>query len=480
MRPRSIVGRVGAAVAMLVVAQAAVLLLGAIVAFRSHLHLLRVDLVEEGVALARLAVEPTREDEDVVARLDRLAPLHGFAVALYDEDGRLLHATRDDVDLEASLDDDVRMAARARRGNALLLRGSPGVATAAIAALDVPTHAPRGSAVFLGLFEENTVQQVARGRIYLLVALTLGAVLFTLLATAWLTRRARASLREIEAVVHRMAEGDLSVRLPVGSDDEVGRVVADFNRMADALAQRLEELRRAEAHRSRMESERTRLFAAFTHEISTPLTSVLGYLESLRMPEIEADPETRRRYVEIAFTQARALEALAEDLAMLSRLEFDGRLTLSRVAVDLRTLVKDELASFEPRAAEREVALELSTDGELVADVDPQRIAQVVRILVDNALRHTPARSSVRVSIARDSHCIAIAVRDAGPGVPPEHLARLGEPLHRIDDSRARDTGGRGLGLSIARGIARAHGGTLVFESPDDGGLCVTLRLPSS
>ncbi len=474
----SIVGRVGATVAALVIVQAAVLLVVAITSFRSHLSVLRADLVEEGIALARLAAEPGDAEESVVARLDRLAPLRGFAIALYDADGRLLHSTRDDVDVDRELTRAMRDAAEERRGRALILRGSPDVATAAIATLDRSDDRDPGHPAFLGLFEENTVQQVARGRVYLLVALATGEVLFTLLLTVWLTRRARRGLSEIESVVHRMADGDLSVRLPVRSDDEVGRVVSDFNRMADSLAQRLEELRRAEAHRSRMEAERSRLFAAFTHEIATPLTSVLGYLESLRMPEIEADPETRRRYVEIAFTQARALEALAEDLATLSRLDFEG-LPLSRSDVDLGELAKNECASFEPRAAERDVTLVLSAEPGLALSVDAQRVGQVLRILLDNALRHTPEGSHVRVSLSRREQRIAIEVRDEGPGVPAEHLDRLGEPLHRIDDSRTRSTGGRGLGLSIARGIARAHDGTMTFESPRDGGLVATLLLPA-
>ncbi|MBN8616491.1 MAG: HAMP domain-containing histidine kinase [Deltaproteobacteria bacterium] len=477
MRRGSIVGRVGATVAALVVLQSIALLGISIATFRSHLSVVRQDLVEEGVALARLAAEPRHEEESLEARLDRLAPLRGFAIAIYDAEGTLLHTTRTDVDVEPSLTGEVRRETRERAGRALILRGSPDVPTAALTALDAraTTH---GGAAFLGLFEENTVQQVARGRLYVLATLALASVLFTLLLTAWLTRRARAGLREIESVVHRMADGDLSVRLPVRSDDEVGRVVSDFNRMADALAQRLEELRRAEAHRSHMETQRSRLFAAFTHEISTPLTSVLGYLESLQMPEVEADPDTRRRYVEIAFTQARALEALSEDLATLSRLDYEG-LALTRSDVGLAALASREIASFAPRAESRHVVIELHSDTEVTASVDAQRIGQVLRILLDNALRHTKERSVVHVSLGRDERGVSITLRDDGPGVPAEHLDRLGEPLHRIDDSRARNTGGRGLGLSIARGIARAHDGTLSFESPPEGGLVVTLRLPA-
>lgn len=474
---RSIVGRVGATVALLTVVQAAILMVIAIVSFRSQIAVARVSIVEEGVALALLAVDPAHEDERVEARLDRLSSLRGFAIALYDEEGRLLHATRQDVLVEPALDADVRARAEAQVGRALILRGSPDVPTAAVAAIEVGSHARRDGAAYLGLYEENTVQQVARGRLFVVVALAGGVVVFVLLFTAFFTRRARASLREIESVVHRMADGDLSVRLPVRNDDEVGRVVTDFNRMADSLAQRLEELERAEAQRSRTEAQRSRMFAAFTHEISTPLTSVLGYLESLRMPDIEGDEATRRRYVEIAYAQARALDALAEDLATISRIDFEG-LPLTKTSIDVGDVAQRELAAFEARAREHRVTITLSTEGEVTTSADAQRVGQVVRILVDNALRHTPDASTITLRAERRGDRIALEIADAGPGVPTEHLERLGEPLYRIDVSRTRGTGGRGLGLSIARGIARAHDGELTFASPAGRGLVATLVLP--
>jgi signal transduction histidine kinase len=290
-------------------------------------------------------------------------------------------------------------------------------------------------------------------------------VVFVLLITVFFTQHARASLREIESVVHRIADGDLSVRLPIRSDDEVGRLVTDFNRMADSLAQRLEDLERTEAQRSRLEAQRSRMFAAFTHEISTPLTSVLGYLESLRMPDIDGDEATRRKYVEIAHTQARALDALAEDLATISRLDYEG-LPLTKSMIDLGSIAKRELVAFEARARERGVSITLASEGEVTTSADAQRIGQVVRILVDNALRYTPDGGNIELRAERRGEQLALQIEDAGHGVPAEHLERLGEPLYRVDASRTRGTGGRGLALSIARGIAHAHRGELVFASP--------------
>jgi len=468
----SIVARVGVTVAALTITQAIVIVLLAILPFRSQPTVDRVAIGGGGLALARLAVMPGSSEERPGARLESLAELEGFAIVLYDADGHIVRTSRDDVQVEPTLSETQRRDALARDGAALILRAAPEDPTAAIAAID-----PASGASFVGIFEQNTVQQVARGRILVSLASAAGVVIFSLLLTAWLARRARASLREIEGVVHRMADGDLSVRLPVRSDDEVGRVVSDFNRMADALATRLEELRRAEAARRETEAQRSRLFAAFTHEISTPLTSVLGYLESLRMSEIDGDPETRHRYVEVAYAQARALDALAEDLATLSRLDFEG-LGLERALTDLGALCRTELGALEGRAKERGIRLELTTEGTLTAELDPQRIGQVLRIAADNALRYAPDRSTIRVAVRGDTDAVTLVVSDEGPGVGPEHLAKLGEPLYRADASRTRGTGGRGLGLSIARGIARAHGGELRFDSEPGRGLTLTLSIP--
>jgi two-component system OmpR family sensor kinase len=238
--------------------------------------------------------------------------------------------------------------------------------------------------------------------------------------------------------------------------------------MAARLEGTIEELRRAEARR-------TRMFAAITHELATPLTSVLGYLESLGMPEVDADVAVRRSYVAVALAQAGAMGALVEDLSTLSRIDFH-ELDLAPTRFDLASLVRAEVAPFESRGAARGVMLSADLPQELEAEFDPGRVGQVLRNLLDNAMRH--ARGLVRVSLSLDDDLLVLVVNDDGPGMPAEQVGLLGEPLLRLDHSRSRRTGGRGLGLSIAAGIVRAHGGSLTFESTPGHGLEARVTLP--
>ena len=468
MKRTSIVTKLGASVAALVIAQALLFLILGGIAFRSQAYPARIRLVENTIVLLRAVIEPIPNRDDIPQRLEGLSKLQGFALGLYDERGELVYMTRKDVGLESRLAPETMEQARGFEGHALLLRGRlPTENSVAVATF------PSGSvASFVAFADSGTPQHVMRGIVAAFQTQILVIVVLTLLLTWWLTTRARRSLGEIEHVVARMADGDLTIRLPIRGHDEVARVASSYNRMADALAERIEQLRRSEA-------QRTRMFAAFTHEISTPLTSVLGYLESLRMDEINDDPVARRRYVEIAYAQARALDALAEDLAMLSRLDFEG-LTLERESLDLGAWARAEIAPFEERGKVREVSFHLDVPEPVTAHIDPRRLGQVLRILLDNALRHAPDGSTVHSSIRADVETIEIEVRDQGKGVPAEHLERLGEPLHRVDPSRSRDTGGRGLGLSIASGLVKAHGGSLHFESPPNSGLIVRARLPRS
>lgn len=466
MKSTSIVSRLGAIVAALVIGQAVLFVVLGGIAFRSQAFPARIQIMDNTIVLLQMAVLPRRNEDDVQARLDRISELQGFALGLYDATGHLSYVTRNAQGLETQLAPDVIERARRLEGHALLLGGRiPTQTSMAVATL------PAGSgAAYLAFAESATPQRVTRGLAAAFVAQIFGVVVVTLLLTAWLVKRARRSLSEIEHVVGRVADGDLTKRLPLRGNDEIARVAASFNRMADTLADRIAQLRRVEA-------QRTRMFAAFTHEISTPLTSVLGYLESLRLSEVFEDPAVRQRYIEIAYTQARSLDALTEDLAMLSRIDFEG-ITLERRPLDLAAWARTEMEPFEERGKTRGVTFQLEMLQPVVANVDPQRLGQVLRIFLDNALRCTRQDSTVTVTIGVNDECIQIETHDQGSGVPAEQLERLGEPLHRADPSRSRDTGGRGLGLSIASGLVKAHGGTLHFESPLGSGLVVIVRLP--
>lgn len=305
--------------------------------------------------------------------------------------------------------------------------------------------------------------------------MTMVVIVFALLATWAVVRRIRASIYRTQLVVKRIADGDLDERLHWGGDDEIGALALNFNRMAERLREMVTTLRAENARRRA-------LFAALSHELNTPLTAVLGYLESLQLDDIDSDGSTRKRYVGIAYTQAKALAALVEDLDTVSRLDV-GDLTLRPVPTRLELLVKHEVEALTPHAAASGVQLAIRNEllGEAVGDVaevDPLRVAQVLRNLLDNAIRYSPAGRDVLVAIRASTEGVQVAVCDQGPGIPDHIRKHIGQWMLRADPSRTRRTGGRGLGLSIARGLVRAHGGKLEICTQQGAGTTVSFSLP--
>lgn len=446
--------RIGLAILGLVVfvtiAQGAALAL----VFVDQAGAVRLRLADEAAALARLSVANGVDD----ASLRReLGPLDHLRVGVYDAEGSRLAASHDDARIRPRLDDALIAGARASEGRPHFATPiAPGAPTDFVVAID-------GGRRFVAFYEDSAPQAFPTARSRILALALLVAIVIALGLTWAIARRVRSAIQTTERAVRRMAAGDLAARLPESGDDELGSLMRDFNAMAAKLEG---------------EDDRRRgLFAAFTHEINTPLTSVLGYLESLRMPEIDAEPDTRRRYVEVAFAQAQQLDALADDLTTLSRLDYDG-LPLERERVELRRLIEEEVAALRPRAEERRVTLAIEGDP-VHAEVDRTRFAQVVRNVVDNAIRHGASENEVRVRVRADGPRAVLEIADRGAGIAPEHLSRLGTPLYRADPSRARsDAGGRGLGLAIAGGIAKAHGGMLEIESIEGTGTTVRITVP--
>ena len=451
--------RIGIAVVLLVLTVTVVQMLTFRMVLMHYSMELRQRAIAEGIGLARIVAQHGTSDE---ALAQELGAVPDYSVAMYDAEGVLVRASNPDLDAPVALDAAAREgAARAAGAPFFLTPLHPGSPTDVIASVE-----GADGIRYVGVFDRASVSRFAEGRIVVLIGIGIGTSLLGVLVTWLIARRLRRRIQTTERVVRRMAAGDLSVRLVAEGDDEVGDLERDFNRMADQLA----------AHVARLEGEESRqkqLFAAFTHEINTPLTSVLGYLESLQMPEIDQDPATRARYVAIAFDQAQQLDALADDLTTLSKLSYDG-VKLERSEIDLLELATREANAMRPKASTR--GLSIAIEGtSLSVEVDRARLGQVLRNVLDNAIRHAREGSEIRVEV--DASSKSICVRDQGEGIAAEHLERLGSPLYRPDGSRDRASGGRGLGLAIAKGLMRAHGGALRIESRLGLGTDVTITL---
>jgi len=301
-------------------------------------------------------------------------------------------------------------------------------------------------------------------------ALVLPVVLLGLSGAFLILRMTSRQLRKVDRVLRLMSSGDLSARLSLPVDPDTAGVVLSFNRMAEKVSSTIEKLRQSD-------ESRRQLLADVTHELNTPLTSVLGYLETLTMDDMPLDAARRLELTRIAFEEAVNLRALIEDLTTLSRLDAEG-LTIERARVPLAHIVKRVLRRLSQMADKRGVPLSAEVIDDVEVKGDPQRLDQVVRNLVENALRHTSPPGDVRVVVRRIDGQGVIEVIDRGTGMPPEAVARIGQRFLRLDKSRARNTGGRGLGLAITVGLVEMHGGQVEFNSELGSGTRVQVRLP--
>ena len=270
--------------------------------------------------------------------------------------------------------------------------------------------------------------------------------------------------RPVEALfgaAQRIADGHLDARAPAPThDDELADLTAAFNDMADAL--------------EHTEDQRRRLLADLAHELRTPLATVDAYLEGLQDGVVVADDDAWATLQEASGR----LRRLVDDLTLVSRAE-EGRLDLELARLDPAELVRRALRASEIEAERAGVELHdrLPHALPLVAG-DDARLRQVLANLLDNAVRHTPVGGSVTLSCDADPHGVAIHVTDSGCGIASDALPHVFERFYRADPSREHH-GGSGIGLTISRAIAHAHGGELTAHSEGGGrGARFTLWLP--
>lgn len=286
------------------------------------------------------------------------------------------------------------------------------------------------------------------------------AVAVALLLTFVLWRRISRPIQALTVGARRLGKGDFSHRVQVTDRGEFGELARTFNSMATDL-ERTEKLRR-------------NMVADCAHELRTPLTNIRGYLEAVTDGIVEPDAATVKTLNE----EVALLSRIVDDLQELS-LADAGELRLVRQPEDVGELISRVVDGMRARAASKEVSLEIQSPGILpLCNVDSQRISQVLHNLLSNALAHTPKSGRVTVTASQKNGQIEISVRDTGEGIPAEELPNIFERFYRVDKSRARVTGGSGLGLTITKRLVEAHGGTIDVQSQLGKGSCFTFTLP--
>ena len=284
------------------------------------------------------------------------------------------------------------------------------------------------------------------------------ALVIALLAGYLVARALSLRVKRLERAARKVSAGDFTDPIRVDSDDELGQLAAAFDDMQSQLAQ--------------LDRARKQFIASASHELRTPIFSLGGFLELLADEEL--DEETRRQFLEQIQGQVERLRNLATELLDLSRLEA-GALELRPEPTDLGQLAREVAAEFTPAAARHQADVQLDLGREPIElECDPERVAQVLRILLDNALVHTPEGTGVRVSAARANGQVRLEVSDRGAGIKRQNMPHIFEPFFTSND----DAQGAGLGLAIARELAdRMHGELKVRSAP--GRTTFSLELPS-
>jgi two-component system OmpR family sensor kinase len=454
-----------------VIAAIAIVYLGVAPSLESNLRDQRLDSLELAAQRYSPPIRRALDSSSDARVLDRLvrraADASGARVTLL-AIPRTDHGLDLEVRSDSTADVDIadlqfEPAARAARSGRVA-RGTEAGANGRIAEAALPLRIrPRGSSrprVFYVVVFSQPLGDVEGGvdlirrRIVIAGAIALAvAILAGWLVANSLTRR----VRRMERAARSVAQGDFTARFEVGATDELGRLARTLDGMQRQLAE--------------LETARSRFIATASHELRTPIFSIGGFLELLQDEDL--DEETRLMFIRQVREQVDRLGRLATDLLDLSKLEA-GSLELRPERTDLREIARLVAAEFAPALVAHGSHLELRLAGTGVeATCDPERVAQIMRILIDNALNHTPAGTDVLVSAGQRNGRVRLSVTDFGTGIKRAAMSRIFEPFYTSDDAQ-----GSGLGLAIAHELAERMAGELTAESVP-GRTTFALELPT-
>jgi two-component system, OmpR family, sensor kinase len=453
---KSVGGRLAFALLTVVVGVLAIVYLIVVPSYQRSLESAELGGLQSSLENVALPHFPTEFDRRSLW-VSELAPTVNARVVIFDvlsDAGPIEPIADSSLDQRsAALEDDaVAVAAyrHSRTTRGVVVRGGQHYAEvaspveASVLLLSAPLHAQ--------------LESVAVVRRRLLLAGVVGVVFALLVGWAG-ARLFGRRLKRLEAAAERIAAGDFDEPVVDASRDEVGQLARAFERMR---------LRIATLDRARGE-----FIANASHELRTPLFSLSGFLELLEEPGL--DEETREEFLAQMREQVARLAKLATELLDLSRLDA-GRLVVAAEPVDLTGLAAELTTEFQPRALATDHLLDCEAAGPAEARGDHERIAQIGRILVENALVHTPPGTSVRVAAGTEGTRATLTVADDGPGIPPESARHVFERFFRLDGGRRAS--GSGLGLAIARELAEVMDGRIELEERD-GWTWFTLALPA-
>lgn len=299
--------------------------------------------------------------------------------------------------------------------------------------------------------------------LYVLLGIGVFSVSFLLLQS-----RSMRYISRISSAMREIAEGDLNIALDVEGDDEFADMAENLNNMVEELRQLMDRER---------ESERTKneLITNVAHDLRTPLTSIIGYLELLSGP-VKLNEEMQKKYLDITYKKSKRLQKLIEDLFGFTKLNY-GKISMKVSKVDIVKLLSQMLEEFYPNFMEKNLAYELQSNVTAkVITADGNLLARLFDNLINNAIKYGSEGKKIIVKVDATDTVVTVSVTNFGYVIPKEELPLLFEKFYRVEQSRSVNTGGTGLGLAIAKNIVDMHGGTIGVTS-DLNGTVFTVKL---
>lgn len=288
--------------------------------------------------------------------------------------------------------------------------------------------------------------------LYVLAGIGIFSITFLLLQ-----EKSMKYISRISSAVQNISEGDLNTTIEVEGDDEFSTMAANLNKMVEDIRELMDKER---------ESERTKneLITNVAHDLRTPLTSIIGYLELLSGPT-SIPEQMQKKYIDIAYVKAKRLEKLIEDLFGFTKLNY-GKISMKVEKVDIIKLLSQLLEEFYPNFADKNLSYDLQSNvPSLVISADGNLLARLFDNLINNAIKYGADGKQINVRVHATDSVVEVSVINYGKVIPADELPLIFNKFYRVEQSRATQTGGTGLGLAIAKNIVDMHGGTIEVTS---------------
>lgn len=317
-------------------------------------------------------------------------------------------------------------------------------------------------------YEDSFLLQITNMDIVMVLVYVLVGVGIFAFTFMTLLEKSLRYISKISSAIQNISEGDLNTTVEVIGDDEFTAIAVNLNKMAGDIRRLMDKEREAE-------QTKNELITNVAHDLRTPLTSIIGYLELLS-GKVELSPDMQKKYIDIAYAKSKRLEKLIEDLFGFTKMNC-GRLAMHVTKVDVVKLLSQLLEEFYPSFADKNLSYELQSNVPMkVIMADGNLLARLFDNLINNAIKYGADGKRVLVRIHAEESLVTVAVTNYGYVIPAEELSLIFNKFYRVEQSRSTHTGGTGLGLAIAKNIVDMHGGSIQATS-DLNGTVFTVKL---